>query len=137
MKLSYSEAGITMAPKQAVDSPRTAPAFGNYSTAILKDNMLFMAGQGPFDVNQQLVGKDDIEAQTRQTMQNIRDILEDNGFTMDDLVRSTVYLSDIANWSKFNEIYGQYLTAPYPARTVVACQLNGFMVEIECTAIRS
>jgi len=55
---------------------------------------------------------------------------------MDDVVRSTVYLSDIGHWGLFNETYGHHFTQPFPARTVVACQLNGFLVEIECTAVR-
>ncbi|GGD98395.1 RidA family protein [Paenibacillus nasutitermitis] len=121
--------------KQQLASSLVHPVFGNYSSAILKGNTLYLAGFGPFDVNQQLVGEN-ITDQTHQTMQNIRNLLEDNGFTMDDLVRSTVYLSDISHWAQFNEVYGQYVTEPYPARTVVACQLNGFLVEVECTAVR-
>lgn len=122
--------------KQAIESPHVAKSFGYYSTAVLKNNMMFLSGHGPFDENQQLVGENDFEAQAHKTMQNIRHVLEDNAFTMDDIVRSTVYLSDISNWEAFNEIYGQYFTAPYPARCVVACHLNGFMIEIECTAIK-
>ena len=122
--------------KIAVGSDKMHSPFGNYSTAILKGNMMFLSGCGPFDVDKQLVGKDDIVAQTHQTMKNLRALLEDNGFSMDDVVRSTVYLSDIELWGKFNETYGQHFQEPYPARTVVACQLNGFMVEIECTAVK-
>jgi len=122
--------------KIAVDSPHVAKPFGYYSTAVVKNNMIFLSGQGPFDENQRLVGEGDFAAQVRKTMDNIRHILEDNGFKMDDIVRSTVYLNDISNWSTFNEIYGEYFTPPYPARCVVACQLNGFMIEIECTAIK-
>jgi 2-iminobutanoate/2-iminopropanoate deaminase len=121
--------------KTALSSSRASQAFGNYSTAILKNNMMFLAGQGPFDENQQLVGKEIVE-QTHQTMRNIQYLLEDNGFGLDDIVDTTVYLSDISYWEKFNEVYGQYLTAPYPARTVVACQLNGMLVEVQCTAIK-
>lgn len=121
--------------RRALSSSRVHPVFGNYSSAILKKNTLYLAGFGPFDVNQQLVGEDIIE-QTHQTMRNIRNLLEDNGFGMGDIVRSTVYLSTIAHWEQFNEVYGQYFEAPYPARTVVACELNGFLVEVECTAVK-
>ncbi|WP_135546688.1 RidA family protein [Paenibacillus cymbidii] len=122
--------------KIAIDAPYVAKAFGYYSTAVRKGNMMFLSGHGPFDENQQLVGEGDFAAQAEKTMQNIRHVLEHNDFCMDDIVRSTVYLSDIANWAAFNDIYGAYFTAPYPARCVVACQLNGFMIEIECTAIK-
>jgi 2-iminobutanoate/2-iminopropanoate deaminase len=121
--------------KRAIQSDSIPPVFGHYSSAILKNDTLYLAGQGPFDKDQNLVG-DDLVAQTHQTMKNIRWLLEDNGFQMDDIVRSTVYLADITHWAAFNEVYGQYFTAPYPARTVVACQLNGMLVEIECTAVR-
>jgi 2-iminobutanoate/2-iminopropanoate deaminase len=122
--------------KKAVDSPNVHPRFGNYSVAIEKGNMLFISGMGPFDVNQKLVGKDDIKAQTHQTLQNIRQQAEDAGYSMDDIVRSTVYLNNIGDWAAFNEVYGEYFKQPWPARCVVGCQLNGFLVEIECTAIK-
>lgn len=110
--------------------------FGNYSAAVIKDNMLFISGFGPFDAQQRLVGEGDFEVQVRQTMENIRITARAAGFKMDDIVRSTVYLDAIADWAKFNEIYGEYFTPPYPARCVVECKLNGFMIEIECTAVK-
>lgn len=121
--------------KIEIKSSEVHAPFGNYSVAVQKGNMLFISGMGPFDADQMLVGKDDIKAQTHQTMQNIKVTAEAAGFTMADIVRSTVYLSDIAHWAPFNEIYGQYFKSPYPARCVVECKLNGFLVEIECTAI--
>ncbi|MBP1990226.1 RidA family protein [Paenibacillus eucommiae] len=120
---------------QQMNGSRVHPTFGNYSIAVLKGNMLFMSGFGPFDIHQQLVG-DNIVDQTHQTMQNIRNFLEDNDFKMADLVRCTVFLSDIGHWKPFNEVYGQYFEGTFPARTVVGCQLNQFLVEIECTAVK-
>ena len=110
--------------------------FGFYSAAVQKGNMLFISGFGPFDANQKLVGEGDFEAQAYCTMDNIKKTAEAAGFKMDDIMRSTVYLADIAHWSTFNKIYGEYFTAPYPARCVVECNLNGFLIEIECTAIK-
>ena len=124
-----------MSKKEIVTKEVHAP-FGNYSAAIQKGNMLFISGFGPFDANQKLVGDGDIEAQTHLTMQNIKKTAEAAGFSMTDIVRSTVYLADIKHWAIFNEIYGQYFQPPYPARCVVECKLNGFLVEIECTAIK-
>src|SRR5690606_41749938 len=103
--------------KRAIHSDSISPAFGHYSSAVLKHDTLYLAGQGPFDKEKKLVG-DDIVTQTHQTMKNIRSLLEDNGFQMDDIVRSTVFLADITHWAAFNEVYGQYFSAPYPARTV-------------------
>ncbi|WJH33716.1 RidA family protein [Paenibacillus sp. CC-CFT747] len=124
-----------MKPKQILESPRVHTPFGNYSSAVLRGSHLYLAGFGPFDREKRLVG-DNIMDQTHMTMQNIKHLLEDNGFTMEDIVRATVYLSDIGDWSGFNEVFGQYFEGSFPARTVVACQLNGFLVEVECTAIK-
>ena len=122
--------------KIEVTSERVPAPFGNYSSAVVAGNMMFLAGHGPFDVNRQLVGEGDIAAQTRKSLDNIRILLEENGFAMDDVVRATVYLQNIGDWGKFNEVFGEFFSAPYPARCVVACNLNGFLVEIECTAVR-
>lgn len=122
--------------KQQIRSDKVHVPFGNYSTAVSKGNMLFISGMGPFDREKKLVGDGDIVAQTHQTMQNIRQVLEECGLSTSHVVRSTVYLANIADWGKFNETYGQYFEPPYPARCVVECRLNGFLVEIECTAMR-
>ncbi|WP_010273139.1 RidA family protein [Paenibacillus senegalensis] len=122
-----------MMSKQALGSPAIPPAFGCYSSMIQQGKLLFLSGQGPFDANQQLVGED-ISSQTHQTLLNIRSLLEDNGFSMNQVVSSTVYLSDIGDWETVNSIYGQYFSEPYPARTVVGCQLNGMKIEIQCIA---
>ena len=122
--------------KIEIKTPDAHAPFGNYSAAVVKDNMLFLSGFGPFDAQQRLVGEGDFEAQVRQTMENIRIVTEAAGFKMDDIVRSTVYVADISQWGRFNEIYGEYFTPPYPARCVVQCQLNGFLIEIECTAVK-
>lgn len=122
--------------KRAVSSDKLPGVFGNYSSAVVVGDMMFLAGHGPFDVNQQLVGAGDIVAQTRKSLDNIRILLTENGFAMDDVVRATVYLEHIEDWGKLNAVFGEFFTAPFPARCVVACRLNGFLVEIECTAVR-
>lgn len=122
--------------KSEVRTSRVHAPFGNYSVAVKKGNMLFVSGMGPFDADQKLVGDGDIEKQVRQTMENIRLTVEDAGFSMEDIMRSTVYLADISHWSTFNRVYGEYLQPPYPARCVVECKLNGFLIEIECTAVK-
>lgn len=122
--------------KKGITSKRIPPVFGPYSSAVVVGDTVFISGNAGFDKNQKLVGEGDIKVQTRQALENIRMLLEDNGFCLDDVVRSTVYLSDIALWDDFNEAYAPFFNEPYPARTCVGCQLNGFLVEIECTAVR-
>ena len=122
--------------KKGITSKRIPPVFGPYSSAVVVGDTVFISGNAGFDKNQKLVGEGDIKVQTRQALENIRMLLEDNGFCLDDVVRSTVYLSDIALWDDFNEAYAPFFHEPYPARTCVGCQLNGFLVEMECTAVR-
>lgn len=122
--------------KKAVTSDRLPGVFGNYSSAVVVGDMMFLAGHGPYDAEQNLVGEGDVRAQTRKALDNIRILLTENGFDMDDVVRATVYLQNIEDWSAFNEAFGEFFNPPYPARCVVGCQLNGFLVEIECTAVR-
>lgn len=122
--------------KRGITSDRIPPVFGPYSSAVVVDDQIFISGNAGFDKDQKLVGEGDVKAQTRQALENIRMLLEDNGFCLDDIVRSTVYLSDISLWNDFNEAYAPFFREPYPARTCVGCQLNGFLVELECTAVR-
>lgn len=122
--------------KVEVTSGKVPAPFGTYSSAVVIGNMMFLAGHGPFDAKKRLVGAGDIVLQTRKSLDNIRILLEENGFAMDDVVRATVYLQNIEDWRKFDEVFGEFFSAPYPARCVVACSLNGFLVEIECTAVR-
>lgn len=123
---------------RGVTSDKVPAVFGPYSTAIVAEpgEMMFISGNAGFDKNQNLVGKGDVKVQTDQALKNIKSILEDNGFSMRDVVRSTVFLSDMSLWPAFNEEYEKHFEKPYPARTCVGCQLNGFDVEIECTAVK-
>lgn len=108
--------------------------FGPYSIAIEKNGVLHVSGQGPFDKEKRLNG-DEIIQQAKQTMDNLRHIIVDNGYQMDEIVKVTVYLQNISDWSAFNEVYATYFSDPMPARTVVACQLNGMLVEVDCVAM--
>ena len=121
--------------KRGISSEKIPAVFGPYSSAVVVGNQIYISGNAGYDKDQKLVGEGDVKKQTWQALQNIKMLLEDNGFQMDDIVRSTVFLSDISLWSDFNEVYAQFFQKPYPARTCVGCQLNGFLVEIECTAV--
>lgn len=122
--------------KKGVGSSRLPDVFGPYSTAVVAGDTMYLSGQAAYDVNQKLMGEGDIKEQTRFALNNIKMLLEDNGFAMDDIVRSTVYLADIALWADFNTVYKTFFAKPYPSRTCVGCQLNGFLVELECIAVR-
>jgi len=108
------------------------------SAAILAEPMLFISGQVAIDpYNGKIVGSD-IATQTRQVLGNIDALLKQAGMTFDNLVRVTIYLTDLSLFSAMNEVYAEQLSAPYPARATVGITLNhpDLLVEMEATAMR-
>ena len=80
--------------------------------------------------------KDGIKAQTEQVIRNIESVLREAGCTLADIVRSTVYLSDISYFNDMNEVYGAMIPEPFPARSTFGVQLRGILVEIDVIAIK-
>ncbi len=122
--------------KVAINPPKAAPAAGPYSQAVRCGDLLFCAGQIPLvPESGQLVGGD-ITAQTERVLQNIRLILDDQKLTFANIVKTTVFLTNLADFAAMNEVYGQYFGAPYPARSTiqVAALPRGASVEIEVLA---
>jgi enamine deaminase RidA (YjgF/YER057c/UK114 family) len=80
-----------------------------------------------------------IEAETRQSMQNVRGVLEAHGYSMSDLVKCTVYLADMTEWGRFNEIYRTFFAGRYPARTAAGANglALGARVEVDCIAVNA
>lgn len=115
---------------QQISAP-TAPApAGTYSSGIVSGGFLFLAGQGPFDTEGNIVGETFAE-QVRQTFANLEAVAAAAGGSMRDAVRIGVYLNDLADWAEFNEVSKELLGTPYPARTSIQADLNGFLVEID------
>jgi 2-iminobutanoate/2-iminopropanoate deaminase len=105
--------------RQAVSTPTAPAAIGPYSQAIRAGNLLFLSGQIPIDpATGDLVGGG-IEAQTRQVFQNIGEILKAGGTSFDGVLSATVYLMDMNDFAKVNEIYATYFSSPAPARATV------------------
>lgn len=121
--------------KQKVVHPERDPNFvtGAYSDGVIVNGFLFVSGQASVDFNTSSFVLGTIEEETIRTMDNIKAIIEAAGGTMDDVVKSTVHLADIAEFDRFNEVYGKYFTAIKPARTTVQSVLaEGICVEIDC-----
>jgi len=123
--------------KKIIASPLAPKAVGPYSQAVETDGALYVSGQLPIDG---ATGKmaEGIEAQTKQSLANVCAILEAAGLTVDNVVKTTVFLSDMANFGPMNEVYASVFTAPYPARSAVAVRElpKGVLVEIEVIAAR-
>ena len=123
--------------KRIISSPFAPKAVGPYSQAVEANGTLYISGQLPIDP---ATGKmaEGIEAQTARSLDNIRAILEEAGYTLDDVVKSTVLLADIADFGAMNAVYAEYFTENKPARAAFAVKdlPRGALVEIEAIAAK-
>ncbi len=123
---------------QAVHTPNAPAAIGPYSQAVAAGNTLYISGQLPIDPATGEFAGADIVTQTRQSLTNMKAILEANGMTMADVVKTTVLLADIAEFAAMNAVYAEFFSAPYPARAAyqVAALPKAARVEIEAIAVK-
>ena len=123
---------------KAIHTVNAPAAIGPYSQGIAAGELAFISGQLPIDPATGNFAGDDIESQTRQSLENLKAILEENGMTMADVTKTTVLLADIAEFAAMNQIYGEYFAEPYPARAAfqVAALPKNARVEIEAFAVK-
>ena len=119
--------------KQPVYSAEGAPPAGAYSPGLRVGDFIFVSGQGPRDAAGNVVGAT-IEEQTARVLENIRAILAAAGATLDDVVKVGVYLSDLALFERYNQVYATYFSDPMPARTTIGCQLPGALIVVDAVA---
>lgn len=123
---------------KAIQSSQAPAAIGPYSQAIQAGPFVFASGQLPINPATGAFPEGGIQEQTRQSILNAQAILREAGLELCNVVKTTVLLSDIANFGPMNEVYSQYFTAPFPARSAFAVKdlPKGALVEIECIAAR-
>ncbi len=118
-----------------VNDKHGTPPHGPYSHAVKSGNMLYLSGQVPFDGNDRLIGTD-IVAQTEQTMKNLQSLLESAGLGMGNVVKTTVFLTNWADFPEFNKVYAKFMGDHKPARATV--QVGGLtpgcLIEMEAIA---
>lgn len=122
--------------KKSIETQKAPAAIGPYSQAVNVGNMYFLSGQLPVDpATGEMPG--DIAEQTRQSLANAKAILEQAGLTMDNVVKTTVFLADMADFAAMNAVYSQFFQLPYPARSAVAVKTlpKNALVEIEMIAM--
>lgn len=106
-----------------------------FSAAIQSESLLFVSGQGGFDPDYTGEEYGDIKEQTEITILNIQNILAGSELTLADVLKANVYLTNRSDYEAFNQVYSQMFPKPYPARTLVYCELNfGLLVEIDVIA---
>jgi|SRR5579872_4817695 len=110
---------------------------GAYSPGILVEESLFVSGQGPLNPGTRKIIGRTIEEQTRQTLNNVRAVLNAGGCDMNDCVKVTAYLKDIKHFDRYNAVYRTFFKDPLPARTTVQAKLwGGILVEIDAIAVK-
>ena len=120
-----------------VISTKKAPAaIGPYSQAIRVGNLVYTSGQIPIDPATGAFVEGGIKEQTRQSLTNVKAILEEAGTSLANVVKTTVFMADIADFADMNSVYAEFFTEPYPARSAVAVKTlpKGALVEIEVIA---
>lgn len=124
--------------KKAIATAQAPAAIGPYSQAIEANGMVFVSGQLPINPATGEFAEGGIKELTTQSLTNMKHILEEAGLSMQNVVKTTVFLADMTDFAEMNEVYAQFFEAPFPARSAVAVKTlpKGARVEIECIAAR-
>jgi 2-iminobutanoate/2-iminopropanoate deaminase len=123
--------------KKTVRTPKAPKPIGPYSQGIQAGKFLFISGQVAIDPKEGRIIASDIKAQTVQTMENIRAVLEAAGYSLGDVVQCNVYLSAMKLFNEFNSEYGKYFDKDFPTRATIGIELMpGALVEISAVAYR-
>lgn len=124
--------------KTAISTPKAPAAIGPYSQAIEAGGLVFVSGQLPVNPETGNFAEGGIKELTRQSLTNMQNILAEAGLNMSHVVKTTVFLADMADFAEMNEVYAEFFPAPAPARSAVAVKTlpKGALVEVECIAAR-
>ncbi len=124
--------------KSSISTSNAPAAIGPYSQAVEINGTVFVSGQLPVDPATGEFVEGGIKELTARSLTNVRNILESIGLTLDNVVKTSVFLADITDFAEMNEVYASFFTAPFPARSAMAVKTlpKGARVEIECIAVR-
>ena len=122
--------------KQVISTPKAPAAIGPYSQAIRVGNLIYTSGQIPINPATGQFVEGGIKEQTRQSLTNVKAILEEAGTSMANVIKTTVFMADMADFADMNGIYAEFFAEPFPARSAVAVKTlpKGALVEIEVIA---
>lgn len=122
---------------KAIHTDNAPKALGPYSQAIKAGNMVFCSGQVPINPETNNFVEGGIKEQTRQALLNAQNILRQAGLELSNVVKTTVFLSDMNDFVAMNEVYAEFFSMPYPARSAVTIKTlpKNALVEIECIAV--
>lgn len=129
---------IIKSMNKQISTDKAPAAIGPYSQAIEAGGMVFASGQLPIDPATGAFVEGGVKEQTRQSLTNAQNILREAGVDLSHVVKTTVFLSDMANFGAMNEVYAEFFTQPFPARSAVAVKTlpKDALVEVECIAVK-
>ena len=124
--------------KRIINTPKAPAALGPYSQAVEVNGTLYISGQIPFVPETMTLVSDDVKAQTRQSLENLKAILDEAGYTFRDVVKATCFIKNMDDFGAINEVYNEYLGEVKPARACVevARLPKDVKVEIELIAVK-
>jgi 2-iminobutanoate/2-iminopropanoate deaminase len=121
--------------KDIISTSKAPQAIGPYSQAVRFDNLLFISGQIPLEPGSGEILKGDIKAQTKQILENLKGVLTAGGSSLDNVLRTTIFLTDLEDYADVNEMYAQFFEKSMPARSTVQVSRLPMEVRIEIDAI--
>lgn len=121
--------------KEIINTTNAPAPIGPYSQAVQAGNFLFISGQVPINPATGTIEATDIAGETEQVMKNLEAVLKEAGFAFRHVVKTTIFLSDMAHFNAVNEVYGRYFTGNYPARETVAVKGLPRNVNVEISMI--
>ena len=123
--------------KTIISTPKAPAAIGPYSQAVLVNGMLFTSGVIPIAPETNTLVQGDVEAQARQAIGNLKNLIEASGSSMEKVVKTTVFIKDMNDFGKINDIYKEFFTSDFPARSCVevARLPKDVLIEIEAIAV--
>ncbi|HSE96884.1 MAG TPA: Rid family detoxifying hydrolase [Blastocatellia bacterium] len=135
-KTAAAQTGGARSGRRKVQTDRAPRSSNPYSQAIIAGNTIYVAGQVPINPRTGQAVTGPFEEQAVQVFENIKSIVEAAGATMNNVARVNVYLANLSDFAKMNEIYRRYFSEDYPARTTVGAQLlSTFLIEVDCIAV--
>ena len=123
---------------KVINTNKAPKAIGPYSQAIEANRLVITSGQLPIDPATGEFAPGGIKEQTRQSLTNAKAILEEAGISMANVMKTTVFLSDMNNFAAMNEVYAEFFSEPFPARSAIAVKTlpKNALVEVECIAVK-
>ena len=123
---------------KAINTEKAPKAIGPYSQAVEANGFVFCSGQLPVNPTTGEFVPGGVKEQTHQSLTNARNVLQTAGLDLNNVVKTTVFLSDMANFAEMNEVYAGFFAQPFPARSAVAVKAlpKGALVEVECIAAK-